>query len=150
MTTTSLHAYKFGLMNESYSLVFVLNVFPSFLTQTVRSELDRSSSSGNSHQKAPVEKPSNRELSMDTAKEKRTKSLSSSPTDSPVASLECDPEVKEGFLCLSEEDEGQAEQDDSKKEKMDVDLRKVEKTDTETGCTAADGTGNGCQMFIVF
>ncbi|XP_062865500.1 activating transcription factor 7-interacting protein 1 isoform X2 [Trichomycterus rosablanca] len=116
-------------------------------TEMLQSELDKSpSSDNNSDQKTPVEKVSNGDLAMDTVEEKSTKSLSSSPTGSPVASLECDPEVKEGFLCLSEEDEGQAEQDEVKKEKMDVDSVKEEKAATETGCTEADGTGSNSSV----
>lgn len=93
----------------------------------------------------------NGELPMDTdstsldngsAEEKSSKSISSSsPSGSPAASLECDPEVKEGFLCLSEEDEGQGEQDEAKdrnEEKMDVEPEK----EGERGCIVADGTGN--------
>lgn len=97
------------------------------------------------------------ELPMDTdgttldngsAEEKSSKSISSSsPSGSPAASLECDPEVKEGFLCLSEEDEGQGEQDETKdrnEEKMDVDPEK----EGEKGCNVADGTGNWC-LFVM-
>ncbi|KAK3511131.1 hypothetical protein QTP70_032096 [Hemibagrus guttatus] len=96
----------------------------------------------------------NGELPMDTdgtsldngsAEEKSSKSIiSSSPSGSPAASLECDPEVKEGFLCLSEEDEGQGEQDEAKdrnEEKMDVDPEKEEKKEGEKECNVADGTG---------
>ncbi|XP_026787617.1 activating transcription factor 7-interacting protein 1 isoform X2 [Pangasianodon hypophthalmus] len=96
----------------------------------------------------------NGELPMDTdstsldnglAEEKSSKSISSSsPSGSPAASLECDPEVKEGFLCLSEEDEGQGVQDEAKdrnEEKMDVDPEKEEKKEGEKGCNVADGTG---------
>ncbi|TSK17935.1 Activating transcription factor 7-interacting protein 1 [Bagarius yarrelli] len=117
------------------------------------------SSSSVSDKKAEQKKTSadqvlNGELPMDTdntsldkgsAEEKSSKSISSSsPSGSPATSLECDPEVKEGFLCLSEEDEGQAEQDeakDSNEEKMDMDPEKEEKEEGEKGCNVTDGTG---------
>ncbi|XP_058235984.1 activating transcription factor 7-interacting protein 1 isoform X4 [Hemibagrus wyckioides] len=104
--------------------------------------------------KTPSDQVLNGELPMDadstsldngSAEEKSSKSISSSsPSGSPAASLECDPEVKEGFLCLSEEDEGQGEQDEAKdrnEEKMDVDPEKEEKKEGEKGCNVADGTG---------
>lgn len=105
--------------------------------------------------KASVDQALNGELAMETestsldngaSEEKSSKSISSSsPSGSPAASLECDPEVKEGFLCLSEEDEGQGEQDEAKdrnEEKMDVDPEKEEEKEGEKGCNMADGTGN--------
>lgn len=105
--------------------------------------------------KTATDQALNGELPMDTdstsldngsAEDKSSKSISSSsPSGSPAASLECDPEVKEGFLCLSEEDEGQGEQDEAKdrnEEKMDVDPEKEEKKEGEKGCNVADGTGN--------
>lgn len=105
--------------------------------------------------KTSTDQALNGELPMDTdstsldngsAEEKSSKSISSSsPSGSPAASLECDPEVKEGFLCLSEEDEGQGEQDEAKdrnEEKMDVDPEKEEKKEGEKGCNVAEGTGN--------
>ncbi|XP_017312643.1 activating transcription factor 7-interacting protein 1 isoform X2 [Ictalurus punctatus] len=104
--------------------------------------------------KTATDQALNGELPMDTdstsldngsAEDKSSKSISSSsPSGSPAASLECDPEVKEGFLCLSEEDEGQGEQDEAKdrnEEKMDVDPEKEEKKEGEKGCNVADGTG---------
>ncbi|XP_072512914.1 activating transcription factor 7-interacting protein 1 isoform X2 [Salminus brasiliensis] len=79
--------------------------------------------------------------------EKSIKSSSSSASGSPAAGMECDPEVKEGFLFLSEEDEGQGERDELKEKnevKVDADAVKDEKKEAETsqGCKAADGTGN--------
>ncbi|XP_060716597.1 activating transcription factor 7-interacting protein 1 isoform X1 [Tachysurus vachellii] len=126
-------------------------------TETTKST--RSGSSSVSDKKTEQNKTStgqvlNGELPMDTdstsldngsAEEKSSKSISSSsPSGSPAASLECDPEVKEGFLCLSEEDEGQGEQDEAKdrnEEKMDVEPEKEEKKEGERGCNVADGTG---------
>ncbi|KAI4871987.1 hypothetical protein NFI96_034501 [Prochilodus magdalenae] len=86
--------------------------------------------------------------STEEKEEKGIKSSSSSASASPAAGLECDPEVKEGFLFLSEEDEGQGERDEVKEkseEKMDLDAVKEEKKEAEgaQGCKAADGTGNG-------
>ncbi|XP_046693224.1 activating transcription factor 7-interacting protein 1 isoform X2 [Silurus meridionalis] len=106
------------------------------------------------HKKSTTVQVLNGELPVDSdstsldngsAEEKSSKSIfSSSPSGSPAASLECDPEVKEGFLCLSEEDEGQGEQDEAKdknEEKMDVDPEKEENKEGERGCNVADGTG---------
>ncbi|XP_066517298.1 activating transcription factor 7-interacting protein 1 [Hoplias malabaricus] len=79
--------------------------------------------------------------SAEEKEEKGTKSTSSSASGSPAADLECDPEVKEGFLFLSEEDEGQGDKDEAKEKseaKMDVDAVKDEKKDD---VKAADGTG---------
>ncbi|XP_076839478.1 activating transcription factor 7-interacting protein 1 isoform X1 [Brachyhypopomus gauderio] len=116
----------------------------------------RLASTKNGDSKKTTDQPLNRELAaMDTdaslengsAEEKEEKSSkdSSSPSGSPAGSMECDPEVKEGFLCLSEEDESQGERDEVKEkseEKMDMDAKKEEKKDTEKGCKSADGTGN--------
>ncbi|XP_030636123.1 activating transcription factor 7-interacting protein 1 [Chanos chanos] len=62
--------------------------------------------------------------------EKSSKLSSPSSPSSPAqsAGLESDPDVKEGFLCLSEEDDVQGERDDmndTKDEKMDSDSEKV-------------------------
>ncbi|XP_036419389.1 activating transcription factor 7-interacting protein 1 isoform X3 [Colossoma macropomum] len=86
--------------------------------------------------------------SAEEKEEKGIKSSSSSASGSPAAGLECDPEVKEGFLFLSEEDEGQGERDEVKEkseEKMDLDAVKDEKKEAEgaQGCKAADSTGSG-------
>jgi len=62
-------------------------------------------------------------VATEEKKETSNKSSSSSLSASP-SGLHCDPEVKEGFLCLSEEDEIQAEKDERKEsseEKMNVD-----------------------------
>lgn len=76
-------------------------------------------------------------VATEEKKETSNKSSSSSPSASP-AGLNCDPEVKEGFLCLSEEDETQADKDekDSSEEKMNVDAetedQKEEKDEKDT------------------
>lgn len=81
-------------------------------------------------------------VATEEKKETSNKSSSSSLSASP-AGLNCDPEVKEGFLCLSEEDEIQADKDekDSSEEKMNVDAetedQKDEKDEKDTD-TAED------------
>ncbi|KAK1802862.1 hypothetical protein P4O66_021388, partial [Electrophorus voltai] len=83
--------------------------------------------------------------STEEKEEKGSKDSSSTSSGSPAGSMECDPEVKEGFLCLSE-DESQGERDETKErseDKTDMDVKKEEKKETEKGCKAADGTGNG-------
>lgn len=85
--------------------------------------------------------------SAEEKEEKSIKSSLSSASGSPAAGMECDPEVKEGFLFLSEEDEGQGERDEVKdrtEDKMDVDDTKEEKKDVEVtqSSKAADGPGN--------
>ncbi|KAM9454251.1 activating transcription factor 7-interacting protein 1 isoform 1-T4 [Clarias gariepinus] len=107
-------------------------------------ELKKTSTDQGLNGELPMETDST-SLDNGSAEEKSSKSISSSsPYGSPAASLECDPEVKEGFLCLSEEDEGQGEQDEAKdrnEEKMDVDPEKEDKKEGEKGCNVADGTG---------
>ncbi|XP_051558390.1 activating transcription factor 7-interacting protein 1 isoform X3 [Myxocyprinus asiaticus] len=74
--------------------------------------------------------------SSEEKKEKSNKSYSSPLSASPSSGIECDPEVKEGFLCLSEEDEIQAEKDEkarSEEEKMNKNITKeVQKDDKGT------------------
>ncbi|XP_065151563.1 activating transcription factor 7-interacting protein 1 isoform X5 [Paramisgurnus dabryanus] len=65
-------------------------------------------------------------------KDTSNKSFNSSLSASPSSGIDCDPEVKEGFLCLSEEDDVQAEKDeknDQNEEKMNVDAVKEEPKD---------------------
>lgn len=72
------------------------------------------------------------------------KSISSSLSASPSSGLDCDPEVKEGFLCLSEEDDIQAEKDDKShksEEKMNVDMMTKEQKD-EKGTSEKTGGEN--------
>ncbi|XP_051993513.1 activating transcription factor 7-interacting protein 1 isoform X3 [Xyrauchen texanus] len=69
--------------------------------------------------------------SSEEKKEKSNKDFSSPQSASPSSGIECDPEVKEGFLCLSEEDEIQAEKDEKAKseEMMIVDIKKEDQKD---------------------
>ncbi|XP_048052472.1 activating transcription factor 7-interacting protein 1 isoform X2 [Megalobrama amblycephala] len=72
-------------------------------------------------------------VATDEKKETSNKSSSSSLSASP-SGLNCDPEVKEGFLCLSEEDEIQADRDENKEsseENMNVDAEKEDQKDEE-------------------
>ncbi|XP_051744479.1 activating transcription factor 7-interacting protein 1 isoform X2 [Ctenopharyngodon idella] len=72
-------------------------------------------------------------VATDEKKETSNKSSSSSLSASP-SGLNCDPEVKEGFLCLSEEDEIQADRDDNKEsseENMNVDAEKEDQKEEE-------------------
>ncbi|XP_073717709.1 activating transcription factor 7-interacting protein 1 isoform X4 [Misgurnus anguillicaudatus] len=65
-------------------------------------------------------------------KDTSSKSFNSSLSASPSSGIDCDPEVKEGFLCLSEEDDVQAEKDeknDQNEDKMNVDVEKEEDKD---------------------
>nr|XP_055060689.1 activating transcription factor 7-interacting protein 1 [Misgurnus anguillicaudatus] len=65
-------------------------------------------------------------------KDTSSKSFNSSLSASPSSGIDCDPEVKEGFLCLSEEDDVQAEKDeknDQNEDKMNVDAEKEEDKD---------------------
>lgn len=74
--------------------------------------------------------------SEETKKDTSNKSISSSLSASPSSGLDCDPEVKEGFLCLSEEDDVQPEKDDKSdqsEEKMNVDAVKEDLKDEKTG-----------------
>ncbi|XP_056589064.1 activating transcription factor 7-interacting protein 1 isoform X2 [Triplophysa dalaica] len=60
---------------------------------------------------------------------------------------DCDPEVKEGFLCLSEEDDIQAEKDDKShksEEKMNVDMMKEQKD--EKGISEKTGADNSTSV----
>ncbi|XP_026088999.1 activating transcription factor 7-interacting protein 1 isoform X1 [Carassius auratus] len=70
-------------------------------------------------------------VAAEEKKETSNKSSSSSLSASP-SGLNCDPEVKEGFLCLSEEDEIQADKDenkDSSEETMNEDDEKEDRKD---------------------
>lgn len=80
-------------------------------------------------------------------KDTSNKSLSSSLSASPSSGLDCDPEVKEGFLCLSEEDDIQAEKDDKsdQSEKMNVDAGKDEQAD-EKGIEKTGGENLSCKV----
>ncbi|XP_051983324.1 activating transcription factor 7-interacting protein 1-like [Xyrauchen texanus] len=77
-------------------------------------------------------------------REKSNKSYSSPLSASPSSGIECDPEVKEGFLCLSEEDEIQAEKDEkarSEEEKMNTNITKeVQKDDKGTSENIGDNS----------
>ncbi|XP_056589009.1 activating transcription factor 7-interacting protein 1 isoform X1 [Triplophysa dalaica] len=76
-----------------------------------------------------------------------SKSISSSLSASPSSGLDCDPEVKEGFLCLSEEDDIQAEKDDKShksEEKMNVDMMKEQKD--EKGISEKTGADNSTSV----
>ncbi|KAG1956177.1 activating transcription factor 7-interacting protein [Pimephales promelas] len=82
-------------------------------------------------------------VATEEKKETSNKSSSSSLSASP-SGLHCDPEVKEGFLCLSEEDEIQAEKDEKKEsseEKMNVDDETEDKKD-EKGTSENAGADN--------
>uniref|UniRef100_A0A673KF70 Activating transcription factor 7-interacting protein 1-like n=1 Tax=Sinocyclocheilus rhinocerous TaxID=307959 RepID=A0A673KF70_9TELE len=82
-------------------------------------------------------------VAAEEKKETSNKSSSSSLSASP-SGLHCDPEVKEGFLCLSEEDEIQADKDekkDSSGEKMNVDDEKEDQKD-EKGTSENAGADN--------
>ncbi|XP_022530393.2 activating transcription factor 7-interacting protein 1 isoform X1 [Astyanax mexicanus] len=100
---------------------------------------------------APMDEdsPSPDNAPVEEKEEKSVKSSSSSVSGSPATNMDCDPEVKEGFLFLSEEDEGQGERDESKTEKSEVkkeaDAVKEEKKEVaepSQACKTADGTGN--------
>uniref|UniRef100_A0A8B9HSZ0 Activating transcription factor 7 interacting protein n=1 Tax=Astyanax mexicanus TaxID=7994 RepID=A0A8B9HSZ0_ASTMX len=90
--------------------------------------------------------PSPDNAPVEEKEEKSVKSSSSSVSGSPATNMDCDPEVKEGFLFLSEEDEGQGERDESKTEKSEVkkeaDAVKEEKKEVaepSQACKTADG-----------
>lgn len=98
---------------------------------------------------APMEtdSPSPDNAPVEEKEEKSVKSSLSSASGSPAAGMDCDPEVKEGFLFLSEEDEGQGERDESKEKsevKKEADAVKEEKKEAEgsQGSKTADGTGS--------
>ncbi|XP_057188487.1 activating transcription factor 7-interacting protein 1 isoform X2 [Triplophysa rosa] len=81
-------------------------------------------------------------------KDTSNKSISSSLSASPSSGLDCDPEVKEGFLCLSEEDDIQAEKDDrshKSEEKMNVDVVNKEQKD-EKGISEKTGADNSTSV----
>ncbi|XP_067297201.1 activating transcription factor 7-interacting protein 1 isoform X2 [Pseudorasbora parva] len=82
-------------------------------------------------------------VAAEEKKETSNKSSSSSLSASP-SGLNCDPEVKEGFLCLSEEDEVQADKDEKKEsseEMMNVDDEKEDQKD-EKGTSENAGADN--------
>lgn len=99
---------------------------------------------------APMDEdsPSPDNAPVEEKEEKSIKSSSSSASGSPAVNMDCDPEVKEGFLFLSEEDEGQGERDESKEKsevKKEADAVKEEKKEAAEPSQegkAADGTGN--------
>ncbi|TRY92641.1 hypothetical protein DNTS_007696 [Danionella cerebrum] len=82
--------------------------------------------------------------------EKKESSCKSSSSSVPASPSGCDPEVKEGFLCLSEEDEVQADKDEKDSSEMNVDSemegQKDEKAedknekDADAGSCAPTGT----------
>ncbi|KAK2909154.1 hypothetical protein Q8A67_004991 [Cirrhinus molitorella] len=105
--------------------------------------LSRSPSPPNTQTTSPSMDIDDPLVATEEKKETSNKSSSSSLSASP-SGLNCDPEVKEGFLCLSEEDESQTDKDEKKdgsEEKMNVDDEKEDQKD-EKGTSENAGADN--------
>uniref|UniRef100_A0A671NZV1 Activating transcription factor 7-interacting protein 1-like n=1 Tax=Sinocyclocheilus anshuiensis TaxID=1608454 RepID=A0A671NZV1_9TELE len=105
--------------------------------------LSRSPSPPNTQTTSPSMDLDDPLVAAEEKKETSNKSSSSSLSASP-SGLNCDPEVKEGFLCLSEEDEIQADKDENKEsseEKMNEDDEKEDQKD-EKGTSENAGADN--------
>lgn len=89
-------------------------------------------------------------VAAEEKKETSNKSSSSSLSASP-SGLNCDPEVKEGFLCLSEEDEIQADRDEkqeSSEEMMNVDDEKEDQKGTSENAGADNSSPAGTKRSL--
>ncbi|XP_057188490.1 activating transcription factor 7-interacting protein 1 isoform X4 [Triplophysa rosa] len=97
------------------------------------------------------ENESKEDVKVDNKEACKSKHSSSSATPVKKEVLnhgDCDPEVKEGFLCLSEEDDIQAEKDDrshKSEEKMNVDVVNKEQKD-EKGISEKTGADNSTSV----
>ncbi|XP_058654068.1 activating transcription factor 7-interacting protein 1 isoform X2 [Onychostoma macrolepis] len=112
--------------------------------------LSRSPSPPNTQTTSPSMDIDDPLVAAEEKKETSNKSSSSSLSASP-SGLHCDPEVKEGFLCLSEEDEIQADKDEKKDgngEKMNVDDEKEDQKGTSENAGADNSASAGTKRSL--